>query len=249
MAPVAGESKSQRAYRWIKERISDRSFGPGYRLVLGQIARELDISVVPVREAIRLLEAEGLVTFERNVGAQVVMVDETAYEHTMQTLALVEGFATSLSAPRLSTSDIERARAVNEQMRLSLENFAPHRFTELNQEFHSVLYEPCPNPHVLDLVHRGWHRLAALRDSTFSFVPGRAHESVKEHEELLVLIEQQADPLELELAARRHRTATLDAYLDRRAAVPDGTAPEPARPESRRPTAIRPEAIRKDSPA
>ncbi|WP_409185748.1 GntR family transcriptional regulator [Amycolatopsis sp. VS8301801F10] len=220
MAPVAGESKSQRAYRWIKDRIADRTFGPGYRLVLGQIAKELDVSVVPVREAIRLLEAEGLVTFERNVGAQVVMVDETAYEHTMQTLALVEGFATSLSAPKLSTADIERARAVNEQMRLSLENFEPHRFTELNQEFHSVLFEPCPNPHVLDLVHRGWHRLASLRDSTFSFVPGRAHESVKEHEQLLVLIEQNADPLELELAARRHRTATLDAYLDRRAAPP-----------------------------
>nr|WP_245633592.1 GntR family transcriptional regulator [Amycolatopsis jejuensis] len=211
-----GESKAQRAYRWIKDRIADRTFGPGYRLVLGQIARELDVSVVPVREAIRLLEAEGLVTFERNVGAQVVMVDETAYEHTMQTLALVEGFATSLSAPHLSTEDLERARTVNEQMRLCLEHFEPHRFTELNQEFHSVLFEPCPNPHVLDLVHRGWHRLNSLRDSTFSFVPGRAHESVKEHEQLLVLIEQHADPLEIELAARRHRTATLDAYLDRR---------------------------------
>ena len=46
------------------------TYGPGYRLVLGTIAKDLGISVVPVREAIRRLEAEGLVTFERNVGAR-----------------------------------------------------------------------------------------------------------------------------------------------------------------------------------
>ena len=71
------QSKSQRAYRWIKERIVRQEYTPGYRLVLGTIAGELDMSVVPVREAIRQLEAEGLVTFERNVGAQVALLEET----------------------------------------------------------------------------------------------------------------------------------------------------------------------------
>jgi DNA-binding GntR family transcriptional regulator len=63
------------------------------------------------------------------------------------------------------------------------------------------------------LVHRGWDRLRLLRESTFSFVPGRARGSVEEHEALMRLIEQEADPLEIELAARQHRTATMDAYL------------------------------------
>jgi DNA-binding GntR family transcriptional regulator len=62
-------------------------------------------------------------------------------------------------------------------------------------------------------VHRGWNRLTALRGSTFSFVPERASESVAEHEELLKLIESGAPVAEIELAARRHRSATLDAYL------------------------------------
>jgi Transcriptional regulators len=206
-------SKSQRAYVWIKERISDGRFTPGYRLVLGQIAGELDVSVVPVREAIRMLEAEGLVTFERNVGAQVAMVDRAEYAYTMETLGLVEGFATSLSAPLIDGPDIDRAREINAQMMECLRHFEPHRFTELNLEFHSVLYEKCPNPHVLDLVHRGWNRMNVLRDSTFSFVPGRARDSVDEHEALLQLIERGADPLEIEFAARRHRHNTLDAFL------------------------------------
>jgi len=211
-------SKSQRAYRWIRERIGDGRFTPGYRLVLGQIAGELDISVVPVREAIRMLEAEGLVTFERNVGAQVAMIDRSEYAYTMQTLGLVEGFATSLSAPLIDAADIDRARAINAQMMDCLQHFEPHRFTQLNLEFHSVLYEKCPNPHILDLVHRGWNRMSVLRDSTFSFVPGRARDSVDEHEALLQLIEGASDALTIELAAREHRHNTLDAFLAHEAA-------------------------------
>lgn len=208
---AAAPSKSQLAYEFIRARIDDGRYVSGFRLVLGQIAGELDISVVPVREAIRRLEAEGLVTFEKNVGAQVALLHEAEYTYTMETLALVEGAATQLSAPLLTAEHLERARAINREMIACLDDFIPHRFTELNQEFHAVLFEECPNPHILDLVHRGWNRLTVLRDSTFSFVPGRARESVDEHEHIVELIESGAEPLEIELAARRHRLATLDA--------------------------------------
>jgi DNA-binding GntR family transcriptional regulator len=216
---MSTESKSQRAYRVLRERIDAGTVVPGFRLVLASIAAELDMSVVPVREAIRRLEAEGLVTFERNVGAQVALIHETEYQYTMQTLALVEGSATALAAPSITPDQVARARAINHTMRQTLTDFEPHRFTELNLEFHSVLFESCPNPHILDLVHRGWNRMRVLRDSSFSFVPGRAHESVDEHERILALIEAGAPAIEIELCARAHRTATLDAVLARQAAT------------------------------
>ncbi|WP_309064696.1 GntR family transcriptional regulator [Microbacterium sp.] len=206
-------SKSEQAYTWIRARISGHAFGPGYRLVLGTIAEELGMSVVPVREAIRRLEAEGLVTFERNVGARVSLVDESEYVHTMQTLGLVEGAATALSAPHLDESALARAEEINQRMARLLEHFDAHAFTSLNRDFHSVLYEPCPNPQLLDLVHRGWARLSGIRDSTFAFVPGRARHSVEEHTQILQLIRSGADPLEIELAARNHRWRTMDEFL------------------------------------
>ncbi len=215
---MRSESKSQQAYRYVRDRIDDGRFVPGYRLVLAQIAAELGVSVVPVREAIRRLEAEGLVTFERNVGAKVALLKETEYLHTMQTLALVEGFATALAAPFLTAEQLERARKVNGELRRTLHDFDPHRFTELNREFHAALFEACPNPHVLELVDRGWNRMKVLRDSSFSFVPGRARESVAEHDEIVELIASGADATTVELAARRHRTATLDAVLAYQAA-------------------------------
>ena len=210
---MSSESKSERAYRLIRSRIDSGQYVPGYRLVLAPIAAELDMSVVPVREAIRRLEAEQLVTFERNVGAQVSLIKETEYLHTMQTLALVEGAATALAAPHITAEQIARARAINATMSESLTAFDPQRFTELNLEFHSVLFESCPNPHILDLVHRGWNRMKVLRDSSFSFVPGRARESVEEHDRILKLLEDRAPAPEIEIAARRHRLATLEAVL------------------------------------
>ncbi|MEW1983615.1 GntR family transcriptional regulator [Pseudarthrobacter oxydans] len=212
-AAAAAGSKSEQAYRAVKARIVEGIYSPGYRLVLGSIAKDLGVSVVPVREAIRRLEAEGLVTFERNVGATVAGIDPTEYLYTMQTLSIVEGAATALSAPLVDSVAIARARAVNEDMRECLDHFDPVRFTQLNQDFHSILFEHCPNPHILDLVHRGWNRLASLRSSTFRFVPGRARNSVDEHEALLKLIESGADADDIEKAARLHRSATLDAYL------------------------------------
>jgi DNA-binding GntR family transcriptional regulator len=234
MSTVAAPSKSELAYDYLSQRISSGDYSPGYRLVLGTIATELGMSVVPVREAVRRLEAEGQVTFEKNVGARVTLVDESEYVFTMQTLGLVEGAATALSAPLLTTAQLDAANEVNDRMQRLLEHFDPHVFTVLNQQFHSVLYEPCPNPHILDLVQRGWGRLGRLRDTTFAFVPGRARHSVEEHVEILDLIRSGADPLEIELAARNHRWRTMEAFIAARHehARPENARPEDARPEN-----------------
>ncbi len=216
MSTVETSSKSQDAYDWIRERITRHEYGPGYRLVLASIAAELDMSVVPVREAIRRLEAEHLVTFEKNVGARVSVVDEDQYVYTMQTLSLVEGYATRLAAPHLTDEDLAAASEINERMHRLLDHFDAHVYTQLNQQFHAVLFAACPNPHVLDLVDRGWSRLAGLRDTSFALIPSRPRHSVEEHDRIVELIRTGADPDELELFTRNHRLRTLDAFLQAR---------------------------------
>ncbi|WP_405217799.1 GntR family transcriptional regulator [Agrococcus sp. Ld7] len=208
-------SKSQRAYTLLHDRIVSGTYSPGYRLVLDALGRELEMSVVPVREAIRRLEAEGLVTFERNIGARVAEIDELEYHDTMETLSFVEGAAISLAAGLYSKADVDEARAINEQMRHSLTAFDPVQFTALNEAFHRRLSDVAPNAVLADVIDTCWRRLARLRQSTFSFVPGRALPSVDEHEAILALIEDGADPRSIELAVRHHRLATPDAYFHR----------------------------------
>lgn len=214
LSTAPAPNKAQHAYQVLRARIMRREYSPGYRLVLSRLATELGMSVVPVREAIRQLEAEDLVTFEPNVGAHVSMIDDTQYRHSMQALAVLEGAATALAAPAMTAQDLAAARAVNEQLVRALDHFDPHTFTALNQQFHSLLFARCPNPRLLELVRSEWGRLGNLRDSTFTFVPDRAHRSVTEHERILSLVQGQAPLAEIEEAVRDHRGATLDAYLE-----------------------------------
>lgn len=225
MTELQGVSKSTQAYEWIHRRVITRAFGPGYRLVLGDIARELTMSVVPVREAIRRLEAEGLVTFEHNVGARVTLIDESEYVYAMQTLGVVEGAATGLAAPFLTEVELMRAAHVNARLSAMLGDVDPHRFARLDQEFHAVLLERCGNPHISDLVRRGWTRLNGARDATTAFANGRSQESVREHDDIIELIRTGADALEVELAAREHRWRNVDAYPHNDAKDPNSHEP------------------------
>lgn len=205
-------SKSQRTYDWIRQRIQNQDFTPGYRLVLSSIASELGVSTVPVREAIRRLEAEGLVEFERNVGARVAMVNESEYVDTMQTLGVLEGAATALALPQITAEDVAAAQAINDQMRAMLADFDPVIFTTLNEKFHRSICQRCPNEHLRQLLERSWSRMTGLRTSTFSFVPHRAQHSVDEHDAILQLIRDHAEATDIELTVRHHKWRTVEAF-------------------------------------
>jgi DNA-binding GntR family transcriptional regulator len=218
--PGAARSKADHAYACIRQHILDGHFHPGDRLVIEQLARQIEVSVVPVREAIRRLEAEGYVTYTRNVGATVASVDMSRYPETVETLAILEGAATGLAAPFLRSADVKKARRVNAALRRSVEAADPSQFAATNQQFHRTLFERCPNRHLNEMVLREWDLLNTTRRSTFSFVPERAIESVAEHELLLQLIERAAPPAQVENYAREHRLRTV-RYLLRR--IAEGT--------------------------
>lgn len=212
--PIVPEplNKAEQAYVFLREKIRTREYEPGYKLVLSQLADELNMSVVPVREAIRQLEAEEMITYEKNVGARVSQFNRSAYFETMETVAVLEAKATALSIPELTPEDIAGARETNEKMRRLLADFQPDDFTRLNRDFHRAVFSRCPNTRLVDLVQGEWERLEYYRVSTFRYVPERARVSVDEHERILKLIEAGAEPGYVEQVAREHRMATSDSY-------------------------------------
>jgi DNA-binding GntR family transcriptional regulator len=204
-------SKTEQAYAILKQGIMNGTYGPGHRLVIDQLGREHGISSVPWRESLRRLEAEGWVDIVPNVGALVKTVDVDSWQRTMQLLARLEGYATALSAPRLTADELAEARNLNREMGEALANFDPVRFGQLNRTFHELLCSRCEDPRLNDLVHTEWSRLDLIRRSAFWYAPGRALASISEHDQILDLIEGGAEPDLIETSVRRHEINTLDA--------------------------------------
>ncbi|MDO5724535.1 MAG: GntR family transcriptional regulator [Flaviflexus sp.] len=217
MTPSTSLSKSELVYRELRQRIISGRYTTGYRLVLDQIAREVGVSPVPVREAIRRLEAEGLVTFTRNVGAEVTSIDVDDYANTMFVLAYLEGAATALSAEKLTKEQLAEATDTNEQMRALTDssNFDARLYTSLNGRFHQQLCQACPNERLNGLITREAERITVIRRTTFSFSQERSRKSVIEHDHLLNLIRSGAPFDDIDRAAREHKMFAMRDYVRR----------------------------------
>lgn len=210
-----GASKAQQAYESIRERIVSGTYAPGQRLIARSLATELGMSPVPVREALRRLEAENWVLMRPNIGAEVRPVDAGAWVAAMDTLALVDGHAAALAAPLMTADDLRRARESNERMRDALENFDSFGASQANQDFHAIFHERCPSPFLVDVVRTTSEKIGAMLRTVFAFVPARTWAALGEHEHLLELVEAGAPAEEIERFAREHKLRTIAAYLNR----------------------------------
>ena len=114
-----------------------------------QIARDFEVSAVPVREALRQLSGEGLVTLSPNRGARVSEVSyEEAREITEIRIAL-ESLALGLSVPNMTEDDLQQAERVLDLWDAEED---PATFAALNWRFHTVLYEPARQPRLMAMI-------------------------------------------------------------------------------------------------
>lgn len=210
------QSKTDLVYQQVRNRILDGRYTPGFRLVLTVLARDMGVSTVPVREAIRWLEAEGLVEYQHNVGAQVCAIDFGQYRDALATLAVLEGAATSLSAPLLGPEALEQAASLNHQMHQLTKPgaFDSDSYRRLNGQFHSVLTSACPNTRLLALMTAEAERVNLIRRSGLKFHQATSLTSIDQHDHLLTLIRQGADPQQIEHYAREHKLASMHSQLD-----------------------------------
>jgi len=197
-------TKQERAYRTIRERILSGAYGPGYRVVIDTLAAELEVSAVPVREAIRRLEAEGLIVYRPNAGAQVAPAEPGLYDEELTVLAVLEGYATALAADEMRREDIARLKEINKRMATAMEHIDALSFGRLNQEFHAAIYDRRPHPSLFELLPDVGRRLDAIRRTVFVQIPYRGSASIDEHRELIGMMERGAPFAEIEAAARRH---------------------------------------------
>jgi DNA-binding GntR family transcriptional regulator len=204
-------NKQERTYEILRDRIHTGAYPPMARLNIDGLARELGVSPIPVREALRRLEAQGWVRFRPNAGAVVSPVDETSWEQAMTALAILEGAATAEAQQNMRTADFTRLRKIATEME---EQNDPVRFGQLNRRLHAAIVARCGNACLLELlqqIHDRLDRIRGLQGTMFRYLPERATAATAEHAHLIDLL-QQADPAEVERYARWHKMQTVQAY-------------------------------------
>lgn len=172
----------------------------GARMPQDELARRFGASITPVREAMRLLEAEGLVVSEPHRGVRVAGVDLERVKGIYVMRRLAETYAMQRATLRVSRRDLTAARGLLE--RLQQEEAEGNRGTvrDLNREFHFFFYDRCGMPALSDQI-RGmwqsfpWDLMLASKE--------RVANSHHEHLEILASVES-GEPQAVAEATERH---------------------------------------------
>jgi DNA-binding GntR family transcriptional regulator len=182
---MSDRSLSEVVSEQIRGRILDGTLKPGERLVEDRLSAELGVSRVPVREALRGLSAEGLVTLLPRRGATVVKVTPESVAELVEVRALLEGLNARLAAQRHDPEIVVQLEDTLARGNEAAKTGSAEELARLNAEFHERLAEASRNT-VLSDVMRGLRE----RTSIAFAINGRtrAREDWEEHAGILAAV-------------------------------------------------------------
>lgn len=168
----------------VREAILKQMLKPGDRIDQNKLADELQVSMAPVREALKGLEAEGLVTIQPRRGAFVVEVSISDMDDLYFTRQLIEGEAIFLAVPLLKENDFAELQRMIDLMREATATGDITTYIDYNRHFHLHIYAALENQHLLQVIQMLWERSELYR-YRYMFMT-RDHERIHlEHDAIL----------------------------------------------------------------
>jgi DNA-binding GntR family transcriptional regulator len=157
LLPIRRQTLTSMTVDAIRERILRGRYPEGEPLRQDAIGAELGVSRIPVREALRQLEAEGLVTFNPHRGAVVSVLSLKQIGELFELRAEIEGDLIRRAVPQMSTEDFDRADEILDAYEVALHSGQVSVYGALNWQFHSTLYAPADRQLTMSIVSRLHH--------------------------------------------------------------------------------------------
>jgi len=199
------------AHDAIRDGILTGRHAPGQRLIADDLAKELGVSRMPVREALHRLEVAGLVTIAPHRGAVVSELSETECIEIYHVRAVLDGLATRLATPNLSEADHARLTALLAEMEAGVEAKDPQRVLNVNREFHTLIWIAARAPRLRDLLENLYDASQRFRNMSV-LIPGRLDQITHEHR-LIVEALARGDAAAAERYANEHHEGTARRLL------------------------------------
>jgi DNA-binding GntR family transcriptional regulator len=193
----------------LREQIFSHDLAPGSWLDEQSLAIAFGISRTPMREAIKVLASEGLVTTKMNKGAYVTEVDRRDLEQIFTVLSLLEGQAAKETALSASEDQLTELDNLHQRLEKAAADRDLEQFFEINVKFHEMVLEIAGNPWMNGVI-ADLRKVLKLQRRDSLGRSGRLLSSLVEHREILQAILRR-DVVAAEQAMRKHLAQGLEA--------------------------------------
>jgi DNA-binding GntR family transcriptional regulator len=190
----------------LRQLILDGQLPPGQALRPADLAPRLGVSAMPVREALRILEAEGLVTFRPRIGARVAEIQEEDVEELYLVRGALEGLAARLAATNLTEAGLAQLHEAFDEMTAARARHDFDTFSQYDKEFHRRQYAASGRPGLVKKILDLWD----VGRRIYAITP-RTAESMEPAYEAHRAILEALDRRDAEAAEQRTRIHTEEA--------------------------------------
>lgn len=203
------ETKSDFAYRQIRAAIVEGRLQPSQRLRLGELAAQFGISEMPIREALRMLQRDGLIEFASHRGAVVVDISLQELVDIISVRTYLEILAACEATPHHTERSLKELDKLVAKMLTERGN---QQFSQLNHEFHELLIKPCPNAFLRNEIKALWDRVwKRWSRSLFELFPSRMEDAAQEHERIVAAV-RSGSVEAVRRTVEAHRARTVEQW-------------------------------------
>jgi DNA-binding GntR family transcriptional regulator len=202
------KSKNDYIYESIKDDIVYGKYTEGERLIISDLAKQYNVSIVPIREVINRLLQDGLVEISANVGARVTAYDREKHSEMVFVRTELECIAIRLAIETADDVLISNLEEIIVQMENCIKNNDLFQYGILNRKFHLTIYEANPNKFLYETILSIWNRTELSR-RIFYWSLERDAASLSEHKEILAAIKAKDAEKAVELFLIQKHNATL----------------------------------------
>jgi len=187
MTRIAHTALYQEVAERLRQRIFAHELAPGAWIDEQDLAEQYGISRTPLREALKVLAAEGLVTLKPRRGCYVTEISEEDLDDIFPLLAILEGRCAFDATRKAKAEDLARLEAIHGELERSAAKGQIDRFFEANQEFHAAVQKLAGNRWVTQVIADLRKVMKLTRMHSLS-LEGRVEQSLQEHVAILAAI-------------------------------------------------------------
>ena len=185
--PAGRQTLAETLRLQLADEIVRGALAPGIALDETELAKRFAVSRTPVREAIRLLAAIGLVETWAHRAAVVARPSPARLTGMFEVMAELEALCAGLAAGRMTSTERRELEAAHDQLRALIHSGDPQRYHEINEAFHGVIYAGAHNEHLAELTLATRVRVSPYRRAQFRNL-GRLAKSHVEHDRVVMAV-------------------------------------------------------------